>query len=147
MDLNKSNTEQRSPYQCHGLLLLSLLIPLSLAGCAGGPPSAATEEAAAMGQTQDAGRAVTILLAQASTQETQAQWERAAALLERALRIEPRNARLWYRLARVRWQQGRFGMAENLARKSLALIRDDEELKQQNAQLIEAARRGILPSR
>jgi len=100
-----------------------------------------------MGQTQDAGRAVTILLAQASTQETQAQWERAAALLERALRIEPRNARLWYRLARVRWQQGRFGMAENLARKSLALIRDDEELKQQNAQLIEAARRGILPSR
>lgn len=145
MDLNKGNTALRCLYQYRGLLLLAWLTLLGLAGCAGGPPSAATEEAAAMGQTQDAGRAVTTLLAQASTQETQAQWERAAALLERALRIEPRNARLWYRLARVRWQQGRFGMAENLARKSLALVRDDAELKQQNAQLIDAARRGILP--
>jgi cytochrome c-type biogenesis protein CcmH/NrfG len=126
--------------------LISLALLLGLAGCAGGPTPTASEEAAAIGQTQDAGRAVATLLAQADSREAQAQWERAAAVLERALRIEPRNARLWYRLARIRWQQGRFGMAQNLAHKSLALVGDDKALKQQNNALITAARRGELPT-
>ncbi len=121
-----------------------LLLALVLTGCAGGStvtgPDAASEE---MGATQDAGRAVSTLLAKVELQESQAHWERAAALLERALRIEPRNAQLWHRLAKVRLQQGRYAMAESLAQKSNALAKDDEALKRRNTELIEIARRAV----
>ncbi len=121
-----------------------LLLALVLTGCAGGltasGPDAASEE---MGATQDAGRAVSTLLAKVENQESQAHWERAAALLERALRIEPRNAQLWHRLAKVRLQQGRYGMAESLAQKSNTLAKDDEALKRRNAELIEIVRRAV----
>jgi len=121
-----------------------LLLALVLTGCAGGltdsGPDAASEE---MGATQDAGRAVSTLLAKVELQESQAHWERAAALLERALRIEPRNAQLWHRLAKVRLQQGRYAMAESLAQKSNTLAKDDEALKRRNTELIEIARRAV----
>src|SRR5437762_13065607 len=42
----------------------------------------------------------------------------AAASLERALRIEPRNPRLWHELARVRLLQGDRVQAETLAARS-----------------------------
>src|ERR1700675_3920195 len=38
----------------------------------------------------------------------------AAASLERALRIEPRNPRLWQSLARVRLQQGEYAQTEGV---------------------------------
>jgi len=121
-----------------------LLLALVLTGCAGGltdsGPDAAADE---MGATQDAGRAVSTLLAKVEIQESQAHWERAAALLERALRIEPRNAQLWHRLAKVRLQQGRYAMAESLAQKSNTLAKDNEALKRRNAELIEIARRAV----
>ncbi|VAX02477.1 hypothetical protein MNBD_GAMMA19-1376 [hydrothermal vent metagenome] len=121
-----------------------LLLALVLTGCAGGltdsGPDAASEE---MGATQDTGRAVSTLLAKVEIQESQAHWERAAALLERALRIEPRNAQLWHRLAKIRLQQGRYAMAESLAQKSNSLAKDDEALKRRNAELIEIARRAV----
>jgi len=126
------------------MLLALLLAALVLTGCAGGPaatgPDTAFENA---GATRETGRAVATLLAKVETQAGQAHWERAAALLERALRIEPRNAQLWHRLAKIRLQQGRYGMAESLAQKSSALAKDDEALKRRNAELIEVARRAV----
>lgn len=119
-------------------LLLMLIIGLAVSGCAG--ERAATGSPHQIGVTPDAGRAVATLLARAEGHEQQAQWEQAAAQLERALRIEPRNARLWHRLAKIRLQQGRYAMAESLAQKSNALARGDEELKRHNHELIEAAR-------
>ncbi|MCF6256991.1 MAG: tetratricopeptide repeat protein [Gammaproteobacteria bacterium] len=126
------------------MLLALWLAALVLTGCAGGSVVSGLEPASEdMGATQDAGRAVSTLLAKVDTQESQAQWERAAALLERALRIEPRNAELWHRLAKVRLQQGRYGMAESLAQKSNTLAKDNEALKRRNAELIEIARRAV----
>ena len=119
-------------------LLILFAVSLSISGCAGNP--AGTGSPHQIGVKPDAGRAVATLLAKADRQEYQAHWEQAAALLERALRIKPRNARLWHRLANIRLQQGRYGMAESLAQKSNALAKDDEELKRSNAELIEAAR-------
>lgn len=119
-------------------LLLVLVISLALGGCAG--ERAATGSPHQIGVMPDAGRAVHTLLARAESHEQQEQWEQAAALLERALRIEPRNARLWHRLAKIRLQQGRYAMAESLAQKSNALARDDAELRRHNHELIEAAR-------
>lgn len=118
-------------------LLIMFMVSLSISGCTSNPAGTASPHQ--IGVTPDTGRAVAALLAKADQQEYQAHWEQAAALLERALRIEPRNARLWHRLAKIRLQEGRYGMAESLAQKSNALAKDDEELKRANAELIEAA--------
>lgn len=42
----------------------------------------------------------------------------AAASLERALRIEPRNPFIWHELARLRLEEGRYDQAANLALRS-----------------------------
>lgn len=89
---------------------------------------------------QDAGRATSSLLAKADTQEQAQQWERAAAYLERALRIEPRNGYLWHRLARVRMHQGQHSLSKNLIQKSNALAGDDRGLKLENDRLLEQLR-------
>ena len=57
--------------------------------------------------------------------------ERAAALSERALRINPRDALFWYRLASVRAQQGRDSEAEGFARRALSYSADDAALTRQ----------------
>ena len=64
----------------------------------------------------------------------------AAASLERALRIEPRNPRLWQELARVRLQQGDFAQAESLAQRSNSWAPGDAALRAENARIIEQAR-------
>src|SRR5258706_6875092 len=64
----------------------------------------------------------------------------AAASLERALRIEPRNPRLWHELARVRLLQGDRVQAETLAARSNTYAAGDAELRAANQRLIEDAR-------
>jgi Tfp pilus assembly protein PilF len=64
----------------------------------------------------------------------------AAAALERALRIEPRNPRLWQELARVRLQQGEYAQVESLAARSNTWAGTDEHLRAENLRLIDAAR-------
>ena len=66
----------------------------------------------------------------------------AAASLERALRIEPRNPRLWQELARVRLKQGDFVQAENLAARSNSYAGSDSGLRAENTRIIEDARAG-----
>lgn len=68
------------------------------------------------------------------------QVDAAAETLERALRLEPANATLWHRLARVRLQEGRPGQAESLARKSLSLAPGDDDLRRANWELIARSR-------
>jgi Tfp pilus assembly protein PilF len=64
----------------------------------------------------------------------------AAASLERALRIEPRNPRLWHELAKVRLQQGEYAQAESMAARSNAWAGNDSGLRAENQRLIEQAR-------
>ncbi|MDN5870807.1 MAG: tetratricopeptide repeat protein [Nitrococcus sp.] len=66
--------------------------------------------------------------------------EQAAAFLERALRIAPHNAVLWQNLAVVRYRQGQYAQAENLALKSISLAGDNSNLKQQDWELVGVAR-------
>jgi Tfp pilus assembly protein PilF len=65
----------------------------------------------------------------------------AAASLERALRIEPRNPRLWQELARVRLKQGQFAQAESVAARSNSWAGDDRALRAENWRLIAESRR------
>ena len=64
----------------------------------------------------------------------------AAASLERALRIEPRNPRLWQELARVRLKQGDYAQAEGVAARSNAWAGGDALLRAENWRLIAQAR-------
>jgi Tfp pilus assembly protein PilF len=66
----------------------------------------------------------------------------AAASLERALRIEPRNPRLWHDLAQVRLRQGQFAQAASLAQRSNAWVGGDTALREANDRVIEQARAG-----
>ena len=66
------------------------------------------------------------------------QFDQAAVKLERALHIEPGNARLWHELARVHLDQGNFDQAIQFANKSYTLTRD-EDLKTSNRRLVNAA--------
>lgn len=64
----------------------------------------------------------------------------AAAALERALRLEPRNPRLWQELARVRFKQGEYAQAESLAARSNSWAGGDRQLRAENWRLIAQAR-------
>ena len=66
----------------------------------------------------------------------------AAATIERALRIDPQNPRLWHLLARIQMDRGQLAQAEQLARKSNVLARNRPDLQAANWRLIsEVARR------
>lgn len=67
----------------------------------------------------------------------------AAATIERALRLEPRNPRLWHELARVRLKQGEYAQAESTAARSNTWAGADGELRAANQRLIEQARSAL----
>lgn len=87
-------------------------------------------------------RAVQSLMLRAEQQAKAGDYTNAAASLERALRIDSKDARLWNRLAHVRFRQSRHRVAEELAAKSNALARAaDFDLRRDNWLLIAEARR------
>jgi len=81
------------------------------------------------------------LAAQAEKQRERGDYVAAAATLERAIRIQPREAYLWNRLARVRLDQNNYTQANSLAQKSNALSKDQDQIKQDNWGMIAATRR------
>lgn len=128
------NKQQGMPsYPFSSRYVLPVLFALLVTACAG--PQTTGEDASAV-----TGRAATSLLARADSHVQAGQWEQAAALLERALRIEPRNAWLWHHLATVRFRQGRYAQAVSLANKSNSLAPGDVALRAKNRRLIEQAR-------
>lgn len=60
------------------------------------------------------------LVAQATTQRKSRNFVQAAATLERALRIEPKNPLLWIEYGQLRMDEKNFTQAESMARKALA---------------------------
>lgn len=86
------------------------------------------------------GGAVVALLGQADTYHRAGDRSNEAATIERALRIEPRNPRLWTRLAEVRLAQGQPRQAEQLALKSNALASGERALQAANWRLVARAR-------
>lgn len=118
--------------------LITIGLSLLLAACASSPQP--TTPMMDISSEQDTRRATSSLLAKVEIQEGAQNWERAAALLERALRIEPRDAQLWHRLAQIRLQQGQYHLAASLAQKSNALAGDNVQLKEKNTRLVKQAR-------
>jgi Flp pilus assembly protein TadD len=85
--------------------------------------------------------AVLALLEHAEQQANAGDLGSAAASLERAIRINPGNAVLWYHLATVRLAQGEALQAEQLAVKSSSLAPGNTTQQARNWKLIAAARR------
>ena len=83
---------------------------------------------------------VVALLGKADDQTAAGQIDDAAATLERALRIEPENGRLWHELASVRLRQGNLDAAVSIAQKSNSFARNQRDLQARNWRLIAVAR-------
>jgi tetratricopeptide (TPR) repeat protein len=80
-------------------------------------------------------------LVSAANQNTQAgNLESAVSSIERAIRIEPRNATLFYKLAVLRLKQSKPRLAEDLAKKSALLAASDTTLKKHSWLLIAKTR-------
>ncbi len=87
--------------------------------------------------------AVIVLADSARTDVAAYQYGKAAASLERALRIEPRNARLWHDLAQVRMQEEEYQQAESLALRSNRFAGNDSVLRSANWKLIAESRKEL----
>ena len=80
-------------------------------------------------------------LASAANQSTKAgNIEAATTTLERAIRIEPRNATLYYKLALLKLKQSKPRLAEDLAKKAALLASNDANMKKHSWLLIARAR-------
>jgi tetratricopeptide (TPR) repeat protein len=111
-------------------ILWAALLALALAGCVSLPPPPVSDNAAVLS-----------LVDNARADAGSGRHANAAATLERALRIEPRNPRLWQELARVRFGQGDYAQAEALAARSNSFAGSDARLRASNWRLIADARR------
>lgn len=84
--------------------------------------------------------AVVALLDTADQRVRAGNLDSAAAILERALRLEPHNPLLWHRLAALRLQQGQFAQAASLAAKSNTLAGNNRQLQASNWDTIAQAK-------
>ena len=116
------------------------------------PPSSVTYPAPGYASTNSPVNAVAVstqpaavgaLLQQAEQQANVGDLESAAASLERAIRIDPRNPVLWFHLATVRLSQGEPSQAEQLAAKSNSLAPGNHAQQSRNWLLIAQARRQL----
>ena len=69
--------------------------------------------------------------------------EEAVETLERAIRIEPRRGDLWLRLARLQFNAGEFGQAEQNARKGLLFLSPGSDDARDAWLLVAAAREAL----
>jgi Tfp pilus assembly protein PilF len=104
-------------------------LALLLSGCVGVPETPVSDNSA-----------VVALVDSARTDTGSGRNAQAAAALERALRIEPKNPRLWQELARVRLREGEYGQVESLAARSSSWAGSDNRLRAENWRLIAESR-------
>ena len=107
-----------------------LLVSLVLGGCSVTGP---------MGTSQNKGPGA-VLLAQAETQQQLGNLSKSIALVERAVRIEPRNAYAWHHLAKLYFEAENYKKAEQFALRSNQFAGQDRQLVNENSRLIESIR-------
>ncbi|HEY8555468.1 MAG TPA: tetratricopeptide repeat protein [Burkholderiales bacterium] len=117
---------------------LALALAVALAACARVPAPSAPETAPPPVASQNS--AVIALVTSAREHASAGSLSTAVAELERALRIEPRNAALWHELARLTLHQGQPSQAAQFAQKSNTLAGNDTRLRAANWRLIGQAR-------
>jgi predicted Zn-dependent protease len=116
------------------------VIACSVAPPVGEVPPLPQDTAAPAVSASQGNPAVLALLESAQSQQQAGNYEQAAAALERALRLEPRNAMLWHRLAQVRLSQGQWRNAIDFAAKSNSLAGGERNLQASNWLVIAQAK-------
>lgn len=129
-------------------VLLTPLIVVLAAGCAAPMGDRAPVEDSTPAPTQSEPQpvnspAVLELSDNAQSAMQQGRFDNAAQLLERAISIEPHNGVLWHELARVRYEQGNYNQAMQLANRSNAAASTPSGLKRKNDELIEKSRKAL----
>lgn len=81
------------------------------------------------------------LLSESRAHQAAGRYELAAASIERALRIEPRQPILWLELGDLRLREGDYAQAESLGRRALSLAVGDPTIEARAEKLISDARR------
>ncbi len=81
------------------------------------------------------------LLSQSRAHQATGDYDLAAASIERALRIEPRQPVLWLELGYIRLEEADYAQAESMGRKALSLSAGDAALSAQAEELIAAAKK------
>ena len=117
-----------------------LVLVAVLGGCAIVQQPAPVSAPAAVPAASIGSAAIASLVESARADAAAGRLANAAASLERALRIEPRNPHLWQELARVRLMQGDYGQAESVAARSNSWAGVDNRLRAENWRLIAQAR-------
>ena len=92
-------------------------------------------------KTKPLSPAILSLVKEAEKSSRAGDYESAVSTIERALRIEPRNPTLTYKLAQLRLKQSKPRLAEDLAKKAALLSAQDKTLKRQSWLLISEARK------
>ncbi len=131
------------------LAVLILTSLLALSGCTGnvGQAIPSSERAAAgPGGTIASGRAADLdavmspaartLLDQGRAQRLAGDFSKASASLERAVRIEPDQPVVWLELGQLRFDEGNYAQAEQMARKSMSLAPERSSVELRAARLI-----------
>jgi hypothetical protein len=85
--------------------------------------------------------AVVALVGEADRSRRTGDLNTAVLIMERALRIDPRNPTITYKLAQIRFKQNKMQQAEELAGKASLLAGGNLELKRKSLMLIAEARR------
>ena len=127
----------------------AVILLTMLAGCVTNPSRDGFEpDGEAAGGTVIAPRrgtsaAVLDLLERARAASRRGELHKAEALLERAIRIEPKNPVLWHYMAKVHLHRGRARRAAGLAARSNSLAGDDATLRADNWRIIAHARQAM----
>lgn len=121
------------PARCFSLFVAALACGFLLsAGCIIQKPVVSPEEAGRQ-------KAVSSLLAEAQGAMANNRLDHAEVILERAARIEPRDALVWHTLAKVKFHQHEYPQTINFCLKSNSLISDRKYLQKENLLLMEQA--------
>ncbi|MGE0086155.1 MAG: tetratricopeptide repeat protein [Desulfococcaceae bacterium] len=104
----------------------------------GSAGSAGTDEEKGKAEDSNLMLAVSPLAVQAEQQMERGQLDQAFATAERAVRIDPDNAKMWNLMARIQFKKENYAQAEQLARKSNLLAANDTALQAVNWKIIAA---------
>ena len=109
--------------------------PITTPGASGATPATPT---ASIEPPRDG--TITALVTRANQQAAGGQYQAAAGSIERAIRITPDDAGLWYELARIRLRQGELDEAEELAVKSRSMAAGQAVLQARSWRLVAVVR-------
>ena len=106
-------------------LLVILILVTGLAACTS-PQPPANQYQSESGTVQPGAEPVTELQNQAITALEDAQYQQAIEYLQRAIKIQPRNAWSWHYLAKSYWYQDQYDRCLEMIERSGSYAEDDE---------------------